>query len=37
MQGQGASRPKLAAFVAAMHARPAWQAAREKGGAYYVY
>jgi len=34
----GAARyPKLAAFVAAMHARPAWQAAREKGGAYFVF
>lgn len=34
----GADRyPKLAAFVAAMHARPAWQAAREKGGAYFVF
>ena len=37
MQGQGASYPKLAAFVAAIHARPAWQVAREKGGAYYGY
>lgn len=37
MQGQGAARPKLAAFVAAMHARPAWQAARAKGGAYYGF
>ena len=37
MQGQGAAYPKLAAFVAAMHQRPAWQAAREKGGAYYGY
>ncbi|MGB7655809.1 MAG: glutathione S-transferase [Novosphingobium sp.] len=37
MQGQGASYPKLAAFVAAAHARPAWQVAREKGGAYYGY
>lgn len=34
----GAGRyPKLAAFVTAMHARPAWQAAREKGGAYFVF
>jgi glutathione S-transferase len=34
----GAARyPKLAAFVSAMHARPAWQAAREKGGAYFVF
>jgi len=37
MQGQGEKYPKLAAFVAAIHARPAWQAAREKGGAYYGY
>ena len=37
MQGQGQSYPKLAAFVAAIHARPAWQVAREKGGAYYGY
>ncbi|MFM6931762.1 MAG: glutathione S-transferase family protein [Novosphingobium sp.] len=36
-QGHGANYPKLAAFVAAMHARPAWQVAREKGGAYYGY
>lgn len=34
----GADRyPKLAAFVAASHARPAWQRAREKGGAYFVF
>ena len=37
MQGQGETYPKLAAFVAAIHARPAWKAAREKGGAYYGY
>ena len=37
MQGQGAAYPKLAAFVVAAHARPAWQIAREKGGAYYGY
>ena len=37
MQGQGGSYPKLAAFVAALHARPAWRVAREKGGAYYGY
>lgn len=35
MQGAGAGLPKLAAFVAAIHARPAWQRAREKGGAYF--
>ncbi len=33
----GGGLPKLAAFVAAMHARPAWQKAREKGGAYYGF
>ena len=37
MQGQSESYPKLAKFVAAIHARPAWQVAREKGGAYYGY
>ncbi len=37
MQGRTATRPKLAAFVAKCHAMPAWQRAREKGGAYYVY
>jgi glutathione S-transferase len=37
MQGQGENYPKLAAFVAANHARPGWQVAREKGGAYYGY
>lgn len=35
MQGAGASLPKLSSFVAAIHARPAWQRAREKGGAYF--
>ena len=35
--GGAAHYPKLAAFVTAMHARPAWQAAREKGGAYFVF
>ena len=37
MQGQGATYPKLAKFVAAIHALPAWQVAREKGGAYYGF
>ncbi|MEQ1499298.1 MAG: glutathione S-transferase [Novosphingobium sp.] len=37
MQGQGEAYPKLAKFVAAAHARPAWLRAREKGGAYYGY
>jgi glutathione S-transferase len=35
MQGAGSVYPKLAAFVAAVHARPAWQAARAKGGPYF--
>ena len=34
----GADRyPRLAAFVAACHARPAWQRARERGGDYFVF
>lgn len=37
MQGQGGTYPNLARFVAAVHARPAWQRAREKGGAYYGF
>ncbi|MBS0482437.1 MAG: glutathione S-transferase [Proteobacteria bacterium] len=37
MQGMGSDLPKLAAFVEAIHARPAWQRARAKGGAYYGY
>lgn len=35
MQGRGGNYPALAAFVAACHERPAWQRAREKGGAYF--
>lgn len=35
MQGGGTKFPKLAAFVTAVHARPAWQRAREKGGPYF--
>ncbi len=35
--GGAARYPKLAGFVAAMHARWAWQAARAKGGAYFVF
>jgi glutathione S-transferase len=35
MQGMAGTYPKLAAFVAAIHARPAWQAARAKGGPYF--
>ena len=37
MQGMAPRYPKLAAFVNGCHARPAWQRAREKGGAYYGY
>ena len=35
MQGGGPTWPKLAAFVASIHARPAWQRARAKTGPYY--
>ncbi len=37
MQGRAADKPKLTAFVQWLHARPAWQRAREKGGAYYGF
>lgn len=37
MQGRTADKPKLAAFVAWVHSQPAWQRAREKGGAYYGF
>lgn len=37
MQGYGARVPKLARFVEAIHARPAWQRARERGGAYFMW
>jgi glutathione S-transferase len=32
--GRAADKPKLTAFVAAIHARPAYQSALEKGGPY---
>ncbi len=32
--GRAADKPKLTAFVAAIHARPAYHAALEKGGPY---
>ena len=35
MQGFGSKAPKLAKFVEAIHGRPAWQRARERGGAYF--
>lgn len=34
MQGRAKDKPRLAAFVAAIHSRPAWQRALEKGGPY---
>jgi glutathione S-transferase len=37
MQGLAEDKPKLKAFVAWCHAQPAWQRAREKGGAYYIF
>ena len=37
MQGMAPRYPKLAEFVNRCHARPAWQRARAKGGAYYGY
>ena len=37
MQGYGAKAPKLARFVEAVHARPAWQKARERSGPYFVW
>ena len=37
MQGYAAKAPKLAAFVEAVHARPAWQRARERGGPYFAW
>lgn len=35
MQGFGAQCPNLVRFVEAVHARPAWQRARERGGPYF--
>jgi glutathione S-transferase len=35
MQGMGERAPRLAQFVEAVHARPAWQRAREKSGPYF--
>lgn len=35
MQGYAEKAPKLAAFVQKVHARPAWQRARERGGPYF--
>lgn len=35
MQGYGDAHPNLVRYVQSIHDRPAWQAAREKGGAYF--
>jgi glutathione S-transferase len=37
MQGYAEKAPRLARFVQAIHARPAWQRARERGGAYFMW
>ena len=37
MQGMADRAPRLAAFVEAVHARPAWRKARERGGPYFVW
>ena len=37
MQGYAQKAPKLARFVEAVHARPAWQRARERGGPYFIW
>ncbi len=37
MQGYGEKCPKLTQFVEAIHAREAWQAAREKSGSYFIW
>ena len=37
MQGYAKKAPKLAKFVEAVHARPAWQRAREKSGPYFIW
>ena len=37
MQGYAEKAPKLARFAEAVHARPAWQRARERGGAYFMW
>ncbi|WP_370191543.1 glutathione S-transferase family protein [Qipengyuania sp.] len=37
MQGYVEKAPRLAKFVEAIHARPAWQRARERGGPYFMW
>lgn len=37
LQGMADRCPKTVRFVEAIHARPAWQRARKKGGAYFIW
>ncbi|MXO85541.1 glutathione S-transferase [Altererythrobacter aurantiacus] len=37
LQGYGEGHPKISRFVEKVHSRPAWQRARKKGGAYFVW
>ena len=37
MQGYGEKAPKTVKFVEAVHARPAWQRARERSGDYFIW
>ena len=37
MQGFAEKAPKLSRFVAAVHERPAWKRARERGGPYFIW
>jgi glutathione S-transferase len=37
MQGFAEKAPKLSRFVAAVHQRPAWKRARERGGPYFIW
>lgn len=37
LQGFAERSPKLTGFVNAIHERPAWQRARERGGAYFIW
>lgn len=37
LQGYGDKAPKLAAFVDKVHARPAWQRARARGGPHFAW
>lgn len=37
LQGYREGHPKISRFIEKVHSRPAWQRAREKGGAYFVW